>query len=214
MKVKGKLSPRQDRILEYIRGFMEDHQFPPTVRDIQGGCEISSTSVVDYNLHILQREGFLRRLPEVSRGIELVGVQRGSRMDVVSVPLVGNIAAGQPLHIPAAGDRQTDEFETMDLPSFLTGGKTNVYGLRVKGDSMIDAFIADGDLVLMEPTSQVESGDMVAAEIDKEEVTLKRFFLEGDTVRLQPENTALDPIILPANRVVIRGRVVGVIRSL
>lgn len=214
MKVKGKLSPRQDRILEYIRGFMEDHQFPPTVRDIQGGCEISSTSVVDYNLHILQREGFLRRLPEVSRGIELVGVQRGSRMDVVSVPLVGNIAAGQPLHIPAAGDRQTDEFETMDLPSFLTGGKTNVYGLRVKGDSMIDAFIADGDLVLMEPTSQVESGDMVAAEIDKEEVTLKRFFLEGDTVRLQPENAALDPIILPANRVVIRGRVVGVIRSL
>ena len=112
MKTKGKLSPRQDRIFEYIREFMDDHQFPPTVRDIQAGCEISSTSVVDYNLHILQREGYLRRLPEVSRGIELVGVQRGPKVDMVSIPLVGNIAAGQPLHIPAAGDRQSDEFET------------------------------------------------------------------------------------------------------
>lgn len=211
--VKGKLSPRQDRILDYIREFMEDHQFPPTVRDIQGGCEISSTSVVDYNLHILQREGYLRRLPEVSRGIELVGMQRGPKMDIVSVPLVGNIAAGLPLHIPAAGDRQMDEFETMDLPSFLTGGKTDVYGLRVKGNSMIDAFIADGDLVLMEPVSKAETGDMVAAEIDMEEVTLKRFFLEGNTVRLQPENPTMEPIIVAADRVVIRGRVVGVIRS-
>ena len=193
---------------------MEDHQFPPTVRDIQGGCEISSTSVVDYNLHILQREGYLRRLPEVSRGIELVGVQRGTMMDVVSVPLIGSIAAGQPLHIPAAGDRHSDEFETMDLPSFLTGGKTDVYGLRVKGDSMIDAFIADGDLVLIEPVGQPETGDMVAAEIDMEGVTLKRFFLEGDMVRLQPENPAMDPIIVPADRVAVRGRVVGVIRSL
>jgi len=215
VKVKGKLSPRQDRILEYIRGFMEGHQFPPTVRDIQGGCEISSTSVVDYNLHILQREGYLRRLPEVSRGIELVGMQRGPKMDIVSVPLIGNIAAGQPLHIPAASDRQSDEFETMDLPSFLTGGKTNVYGLRVKGDSMIDAFIADGDLVLMEPVSQAETGDMVAAEIiDMEEVTLKRFFLEGNMVRLQPENPTMEPIMVPADRVAIRGRVVGVIRSI
>ena len=215
MKVKGKLSPRQDRILEYIREFMEDHQFPPTVRDIQGGCEISSTSVVDYNLHILQREGFLRRLPEVSRGIELVGMQRGPKMDIVSVPLIGNIAAGQPLHIPAAADRLSDEFETMDLPAFLTGGKTNVYGLRVKGDSMIDAFIADGDLVLMEPVSQAETGDMVAAEIiDMAEVTLKRFFLEGNMVRLQPENPTMEPIIVPADRVAIRGRVVGVIRTI
>ncbi|MCH9037809.1 MAG: transcriptional repressor LexA [Chloroflexi bacterium] len=215
MKTKGKLSPRQDRIFEYIREFMDDHQFPPTVRDIQAGCEISSTSVVDYNLHILQREGYLRRLPEVSRGIELVGVQRGPKVDMVSVPLVGSIAAGEPLHIPAAGDRLSDEFETLDLPAFLTGGRSNVYGLRVKGDSMIDAFITDGDLVLMEPTSTAEAGDMVAAEIvDMGEVTLKRFFLEGDMVRLQPENASMEPIIVPADRVAVRGRVVGVIRTL
>ena len=213
--MKGKLSDRQQFILEFIREFMDEHQFPPTVRDIQAGCDISSTSVVDYNLQILQREGHLKRLPEVSRGIELLDGFRSSRRDIVSVPIVGSIAAGEPLHIPAAGSREADEFENVDLPSFLTGGKTNVYGLRVKGNSMIDAFITDGDLVLLEPISQPQSGDMVAAEIkDMEEITLKRFYLEGDTVRLQPENENMEPIIVPSDNVAVRGRVVGVVRSL
>ena len=133
----------------------------------------------------------------------------------MSVPIVGNIAAGEPLHIPAAGSREIDEFENVDLPSFLTGGKANVYALRVKGNSMIDAFITDGDLVLLEPISQPQSGDMVAAELkDQGEITLKRFYLEGDTVRLQPENENMEPIIVPAENVAVRGRVVGVIRSL
>ena len=211
--MNGKLSERQERILEFIGTFMDNHQFPPTVRDIQAGCEISSTSVVDYNLHILQREGYLKRLPEVSRGIELTDGSRHSRSDIVSVPIYGSIAAGEPLHIPAANDRGMDEYETVDLPPFLTAGKSDVFGLRVKGDSMIDAFIADGDLVLMEPTSQARSGEMVAAEINQEEVTLKRFYLEGNLVRLQPENERLDPIMVPAENVAIRGRVVGVIRS-
>ena len=157
--MKGKLSDRQQFILEFIREFMYEHQFPPTVRDIQAGCDISSTSVVDYNLQILQREGHLKRLPEVSRGIELLDGFKSSRRDIVSVPIVGNIAAGEPLHIPAAGSREADEFENIDLPSFLTRGKANVYGLRVKGTSMIDAFITDGDLVLLEPISQPQSGD-------------------------------------------------------
>jgi repressor LexA len=212
--MKGKLSERQQGILEFIRNFMDEHQFPPTVRDIQAGCDISSTSVVDYNLHILQREGYLRRLPEVSRGIELLDGSRGIRRDTVSVPIIGSIAAGEPLHIPAAGAREVDEYETIDLPPFLMRGKSEVYGLRVKGESMIDAFIADGDLVLMEPTTQARTGEMVAAVIaDRDEVTLKRFFLEGDTVRLQPENPTMEPIIIPAAHVAVRGRVVGVIRS-
>lgn len=213
--MKGKLSERQQRILDFIREFMGEHQFPPTVRDIQGGCEISSTSVVDYNLHILQREGYLRRLPEVSRGIELVGGFRNFSDNIVSIPIVGSIAAGLPLHIPAAGSREVDEFEHVELPAFLTKGKPDVYGLRVKGTSMIDAFIADGDLVLMEPITQPQTGDMVAAElIDRDEVTLKRFYLEGDTVRLQPENATMEAIRVPAENVAVRGRVVGVIRSL
>ena len=214
--MKQKLSPRQQRILEFIEKFMDGHQFPPTVRDIQAGCEISSTSVVDYNLHILQREGYLRRLPEVSRGIELLdGVGRGARRDMVRVPVLGNIAAGEPLPIPSSDSWQAEELESIDLPPFLTKSRPQVYALRVKGESMIDALVADGDLVLLEPIVQPENGDMVAAWlINQEEVTLKRFYLEGDKVRLQPANASMDPITVAADNVAVRGRVVGVVRTL
>lgn len=210
--MKGRLSQRQQGILDYIRNFMDDHQFPPTVRDIQGGCSISSTSVVDYNLHILQREGHLRRLPEVSRGIELLGMERSFGKDTVEVPVISSIAAGEPLHIPDVSSRETDESE--QVPASLLKGRADVFGLKVKGDSMIDAFIADGDLVLIEPRNHAETGEMVAAEIrDTESFTLKRFFLEGNMVRLQPENANMSPIIVDAKNVLVRGRVVGVIRS-
>ena len=214
MRPKKKLSERQTRILEFIKKFMTEHQFPPTVRDIQGGCEISSTSVVDYNLHILQRHGYLKRLPEVSRGIELLGEHAISRSNVAAIPIYGSIAAGEPLHIPSVASRDSDEFESYDVPLSMVNGKENAYGLRVKGDSMIDAFIADGDLVIMQPVDIPNTGDMVAAELrDREEVTLKRFYLEGSTVRLQPENANMDPILVPAESVRVRGRVIGVIRS-
>ena len=212
--MKKKLSPRQNRIMEFIKDFMEKHQFPPTVRDIQKRCDISSTSVVDYNLHILQREGYLRRLPEVSRGIELLDGWRNSKREGVKVPVLGTIAAGEPLAQPPDNAWQSDEFDSVELPEFLTKGKSNVYGLRVKGESMIDAFIADGDLVLLEANIQPENGDMVAAWLnDREEATLKRFYLEGDTVRLQPENKSMEPIYVSAANLAVRGRVVGVIRS-
>lgn len=213
MTTTKKLSERQSRILEYIKQFMSEHQFPPTVRDIQAGCEISSTSVVDYNLHILQRHGYLRRLPEVSRGIELLG-EHANRANVATIPIYGSIAAGEPLHIPSVASRHSDEFESFDVPLSMVSGRENAYGLRVKGDSMIDAFIADGDLVIMQPIDIPNTGDMVAAELqDRDEVTLKRFFLEGGTVRLQPENVTMDPIRVPAENVKVRGRVIGVIRS-
>ena len=213
--MKQRLSSRQQQILEFIWEFMDEHQFPPTVRDIQAGCQISSTSVVDYNLHILQREGHLRRLPEVSRGIELLdGGPRGLRREIVRVPVLGNIAAGEPLPIPSSGSWHADELERIDLPTSLTKGKPDVYALRVRGISMIDAFVADGDLVLLEPIKQPDNGDMVAAWLtDRDEVTLKRFYLEGDTVRLQPANATMDPIFVPAENVAVRGRVVGVVRT-
>ena len=214
--MKKKLSPRQQRILEFIRDFMDEHHYPPTVRDIQERCEISSTSVVDYNLHILEREGYLKREPEVSRGIELLdGGSRRSRRDVVQVPVLANIAAGDPLPIPPSDSWREQALEVIDLPTSVVKGKPNVFGLRVKGLSMIDAYVADGDLVLLEPVPQPENGDMVAAWLDDDNsVTLKRFFLEGDTVRLQPENSSMEPIRVPAENVAVRGRVVGVIRTL
>ena len=214
--MRKQLSARQQRILEFIHGFMDGHQFPPTVRDIQAGCEISSTSVVDYNLRILQRDGYLNRLPDVSRGIELLdGGRRRSRGDMVTVPVLANIAAGEPLHIPPSDSWQAEALENIDLPSFLTKGKPDVFALRVKGNSMIDALVTEGDLVLLEPVGQPENGDMVAAWLtDREEVTLKRFYLEGDTVRLQPANDSMEPIRVPAKSVAVHGRVVGVVRTL
>ena len=214
--MKNKLSQRQQRILEFIQKFMDEHQYPPTVRDIQNGCEVSSTSVVDYNLRKLQEMGYLTREPEVSRGIELIGEGlRGSKRDIQSIPIMGSIAAGEPLQIPDAPSYASESHDTIDLPSFLTGDRQNVFGLRVKGTSMIDALVADGDLVLVEPASEAANGEMVAAWLDSTgETTLKRFYIEGDMVRLQPENATMEPIIIPAKDVSVRGKIVGVVRTM
>ena len=214
--MKKKLSTKQEAIVEFIKGFLEDHHFPPTVRDIQAGCEISSTSVVVYNLRILQREGYIRRRSEVSRGIELLKDSSGreARPDnVVAVPVFGSIAAGEPLHIPGAATR-SDADEIVDLPSFLTRGNPEVFAVRVKGESMIDALVADGDLVVLEPAADARNGDMVAAEINGDEVTLKHFFIQNGTVTLQPANAQVDPIVVPADKVQVKGKVVGVVRSM
>ena len=214
--MKKKLSDKQQRILEFIRDFLEEYQFPPTVRDIRDGCGISSTSVVDYNLRILQREGYLHRLAKASRGIELLGDYQpaGARRHVVSVPLLGSIAAGQPLNIPPSDTWRTEEVDRIDLPTFITQGKEEVFAVKVKGESMIDALIGDGDLVVMEPISDPQNGDMVAAWLsDKEEVTLKHFYMDDGLVRLQPANSTMDPITVPADKISVQGRVVGVVRS-
>ncbi len=212
---KKKLSLKQERILEFIHDFLETHQYPPTVRDIQSGCEISSTSVVDYNLRILQREGHLRREAEVSRGIELLDVDTGSpRREVVRVPVLSYIAAGEPLHVPPSDSWRTEAMDSVDMPSFMIRGKGEVFAVRVKGESMIDALVADGDLVLMEPVSEPREGDMVAALLtDRDEFTLKHFHMENGVVTLHPANKAMEPIKVPAENVTVQGRVVGVVRT-
>lgn len=213
---KNTLSERQERMLAYIQDFLADRQYPPTVRDIQTGCDISSTSVVDYNLKKMQQMGYLRREREVSRGIELVGEGlRGSKREVVKIPIMGSIAAGEPLYAPDAPAYADQSYDTIDLTAALTQDRQNLFALRVKGTSMIDALVADGDIVILEPTSDARNGEMVAAWLDdSEETTLKRFFLEGDTVRLQPENETMEPIRVPAKDVSVRGKVVGVVRSM
>ena len=213
--MKAKLSARQEGILRFIQEFMEERRYPPTVRDIQNGCNVSSTSVVDYNLHKLQAMGYLKREPEVSRGIELIGEGlRGTRRDIQNIPIMGSIAAGEPLHVPDAPAFAEESFDTVDLPSSLIGERENMFALRVKGTSMIDALVADGDLVILEPTNQARNGEMVAAWLDgSEETTLKRIYVEGDMVRLQPENSTMQPIMVSAKEVSVRGRVVGVVRS-
>jgi repressor LexA len=213
--MKKKLSHRQERILEFISQFLDEHPFPPTVRDIQAGCDISSTSVVDYNLQILQREGYLHREAEVSRGIELLGSGPGSvRGDVVMVPVLGSIAAGEPLHIPSSDSWHSEAVDSVELPTSLAPSGSEVFGVRVKGESMIDALVADGDLVLLEPVDNPRNGDMVAAEVKDQGVTLKHFQMANGVVTLHPANSAMEPITVPADQVAVRGKVVGVVRTM
>ncbi len=209
------LSAKQRRILEFIREFIDEHDYPPSIRQIQEACHISSTSVVDYNLRILEKLGYIRRDREVSRAIELLE-PGGRRPRVATVPIIGTIAAGQPIPVPSADTWQTfDPDETLEVPPDMVSGRENVYALRVKGTSMIDALVSDGDIVIMESASSAENGDMVAAWLKREqEATLKRLYREGPTVRLQPANEAMQPILTDADNVEVQGRVIGAIRDL
>ena len=207
------LSVKQQRILDFINEFMVENPFPPTIRDIAHSCDISSTSVVDYNLRILEREGYISRKADVSRGIRVMKEREFSpeTTRIVKVPIVGNIAAGEPLQIEA----QTSYSDNIDVPAFLTNDKSDVFAARVKGDSMIDALVANGDLVIMEPIDEPRNGDMVAAFLeDNNEVTLKHFYLQNGVVTLKPANPLMSPITVAAEKVAVRGRVVGVIRSM
>jgi repressor LexA len=205
------LSAKQRRILAFIQGFIGEHDYPPSIRQIQEACDISSTSVVDYNLRILEKEGYIRRDREVSRAIELLE-PGGRRPRVVAVPIIGTIAAGQPIPVP---DQVQDPEDTLEVPPDMVGGRENVYALRVKGNSMIDALVMDGDIVIMESAAAARDGDMVAAWLKREgEATLKRIYREGTNVRLQPANEAMEPIRTEADNVEVQGRVIGSIRPL
>jgi repressor LexA len=205
-RVKG-LSDKQANILEFIQRFQRERDYPPTIREIQQGCDISSTSVVEYNLRILEREGHIRRDREVSRGI---GVE-GRRL--VRVPVIGSIAAGEPIPVPTADTWEAEQMDFLELTEEFTKCREGVYALEVKGSSMVDAMIVEGDLVLMQQASTADNGDMVAAWLKNEkEATLKRFYLEKGKVRLQPANEAMKPIYADPRNVAIQGRVIGVIR--
>lgn len=211
--MKG-LSERQRAILEFIEEFIEERGYPPSVRDIQQGCDISSTSVVAYNLDILKKRGYIKRDAEVSRGLELVGgASRRAVQETVAIPLLGTVAAGSPFPLPTAESWAEEAQEVIDLPQAIAGTGDNVYALRVRGDSMIDALIGDGDLVIMEATNRVQNGQMAAVRLKlEEETTLKRFYAEGPTVRLQPANTQMEPFHVSAENVEVLSRVLAVWR--
>jgi repressor LexA len=207
------LSAKQQQILEYMHAFVEENSYPPSIRDILSGCRISSTSVVDYNLKALERAGYIRRDREVSRAIELLdGKARRSR--VVAVPVLGQIAAGSPIPVPGSGAVDTPD-ESVEVSTDVTRGSVDVFALRVRGTSMIDALVNDGDLVLLHPTQAAENGEMVAVWLKQEnETTLKYLYREGDRIRLQPANSAMAPIYTDAANVEVQGKVVSVIRTM
>ena len=213
-------SDKQERILAFLGQFLSEHDYPPSIRDIQAGCSISSTSVVDYNLKALEAKGLIRRDREISRGIVLVGDERHREeaARTIRVPILGAIAAGQPLPVPTnEGRGAEDAEESIALTADVVGGtlSPNLYGLRVQGTSMIDALINDGDIVVLEPADTVRDGEMAAVWLkDANEVTLKKVYREGDRVRLQPMNATVEPIYTSAKNVKVQGRVVTAIRAM
>jgi len=209
------LSAKQQRMIDFIHRFLVDRGYPPTVRDILSGCGISSTSVVDYQLKKLEKEGYIRRHPEVSRGIELL-TRSLSSLSRVQVPIIGQIAAGEPIPVPTPDTWDvTAAAETLEVTKDLTQGRGGVYALRVKGLSMVDALINDGDIVLMQYVNVVENGEMAAVWLKAEkETTLKKVYAEPGRIRLQPANNQMQPIYAEPDNVEIQGRVIAVIRQL
>lgn len=213
------LSERQERILAFIRQYGDEHGFPPTIREIGKAVGITSTSVVKYNLERLEEKGKLERSEEISRGLRLKedaapGRQRGLPPMLRAVPKLGLISAGAP--IPAAGQQENPfSDDVLTLTDDLAPAGDDLYALQVKGDSMIDALVSDGDWVIIHHQTTAQPRDMVVAWIkDREETTLKYYYPEGDTVRLQPANPAYQPIPVPANQLEIQGKVVAIFRQL
>jgi repressor LexA len=217
MRSPDALSNRQKDILTYIEGFVQDNGYPPAIRQIQEQLDISSTSVVAYNLKALENKGLLKRQGKVSRGITIpqTSAVNLSLRELTQVPLLGVITAGQPL--PDPEDTSGGSAEMIDVPPDIapTEKLKDVYALQVRGHSMIDALIDDGDIVLLRYQETAENGQMVAARLrDENSVTLKKFYKEGTRVRLQPANVTMEPIYTDAANVRIEGRVVGVLRRM
>lgn len=209
------LSLRQQKILDFIRRYSHEHGFPPTIREIGEDVGISSTSVVNYNLNVLVKKNHIERDSNVSRGLRLVESfehQTSAGNDVVRVPMLGRIVAGEPIPVPEDGPFGDETFE---IALGMLGDTKDVFALEVEGDSMIDALVNSGDVVLMKHQNTAKNGDMVAALVhDGAETTLKHFYQEGDRVRLQPANPFMEPIYVPADDVEIQGKVIMVIRRL
>ena len=214
-----RLSERQEKILAFLSDYLEDNGFPPSIREIGAAAGISSTSVVSYNLRRLEQDGYISRQPDVSRGLRLrvrPGRSESAPDELVRLPLLGRIVAGEPMPVPAS-DFPLMGDETIELTRDLLGDPAGLYALQVEGNSMIDALVHDGDIVVMRHQQRVENGEMAAVWLrEREEVTLKHFFQEDNgRVRLQPANPTMKPIYVDDPALVeVQGKVMMVIRQL
>jgi repressor LexA len=196
------LTKRQREILDYLNEFIQQHGYAPSLEEIGRRFGLSSLATVHKHLTNLQEKGFIRRAWNRSRSVEMVATRTGGR--AVELPLLGFVAAGVPIEAVAGT-------ETIAVPEDLVR-KRESYVLRVKGDSMIDEQIRDGDFVIVEDRRTASNGEMVIAPVGGHEVTLKKFYRESGRIRLQPANPAMQPLILEAAQVQLQGVVVGVMR--
>ena len=215
-KSKG-LGERHQRILEFIASYQREHKHPPSIREIGEHCAISSTSVVNYYLDQLEKSGHIERDRKISRGMRLTG--NTPLGDMLRVPVLGVIQAGEPIPVPSNADfgsftpEDSVEVATSLMPAKEKGKE--LFALHVQGDSMIDAMINDGDIVILKPTQDARNGEMVAVWLsDRNETTLKYYYKEKDGYRLQPANPTMKPIMLKKTEALeIKGKVVMVIRK-
>ena len=196
------LTKRQREILDYLSDFIAQHGYAPSLEEIGRRFGLSSLATVHKHLTNLQDKGFIRRAWNKSRSVELVPTRMGGR--ALDLPLLGYVAAGAPIEAVVSN-------ETVTVPEDLVGTR-DTYALRVRGNSMIDEQIRDGDLVVVEDRQTAQNGEMVIALLEGSDVTLKKFYRENDHIRLQPANDAVAPIIVRADKVQVQGVVVGVMR--
>jgi repressor LexA len=218
-----KLSKRQQKILEYITVYIRASGRPPTIREIGQAANISSTSVVTYNLNKLDERGFLDRDAEVSRGLRLTekaeaiyGAVSDAVQNLVRVPLLGNIVASEPVEVGHDSFSIYDEDDAVELSRSMLGARNtdDLFALRVSGDSMIDAMVNDGDIVVMRQQDTARDGDMVAIWLTPSDTTtLKHIYYEGERVRLQPANPTMKPIFVQPSEVRVQGKVMMVVRN-
>jgi repressor LexA len=197
------LTKRQREILDFLNEFIQQHGYAPSLEEIGRRFGLSSLATVHKHLTNLQEKGFIKRAWNRSRSVELVPTRGGGR--ALELPLLGYVAAGSPIEAITTA-------ESISVPEDLIG-KRDTYVLRVRGDSMIDEQIRDGDFVIVEDRKTAENGEMVIALLRGSDVTLKKFYRENGEVRLQPANAAMRPLKVPADHVQIQGVVVGVMRK-
>jgi len=198
------LTKRQREILDYLNDFIQQHGYAPSLEEIGRRFNLSSLATVHKHLSNLQEKGFIRRSWNRSRSVELLAARTGQR--AVELPMLGYVAAGHPIEAVIGGD-------TIAVPEALVSGRRDTYVLRVKGESMIDEQIRDGDWVVVEDRHSADNGEMVIALVGGYDVTLKKFYRESGRIRLQPANPTMAPIYVEPDRVQIQGVVVGVMRK-
>jgi repressor LexA len=209
---EGGITDRQTRMKAFIEEYFSEHGYAPSYREIMKNVGIPSLSVVRYNLERLQREGLLERDPRVARGIR---PRRTSEQQ--SIRVWGYIQAGEPTPVPGVSEPVFGEDEALSISQDLLPRDADLFALVVRGDSMIDAMVHDGDFVILKPQHEARNGEMVAIWLkNREETTLKYFFNENGKVRLQPANPTMQPILIdnPDENLEIRGKVVMVIRPM
>jgi repressor LexA len=196
------LTKRQREILDYLNAFIQEHGYAPSLEEIGRKFSLSSLATVHKHLTNLQEKGFIRRAWNRSRSVELVPTRTGGR--AVELPLLGFVAAGTPIEaVPGS--------ETIAVPEDLVGRRDS-YVLRVRGNSMIDEQIRDGDFVIVEDRKTADNGEMVIALVGGHDVTLKKLYRENGRIRLQPANQTMQPFVYDADQVQVQGIVVGVMR--